>query len=179
MNLLLTIIIIIIICLSLVSSSSLIIPKVKLGSSDLMISKITLGTMTFGEQNTIDEAHAQLDMAFDTYGINMFDTAEIYPVPTKSDTQGRTDNYIASWLKKRNRNNIIIATKVAGASPNLKYMPGRNGLPTRLNKKQIIDSVDLSLKRLGTDYIDLIQVSITNIYFINYIINITIKASLA
>jgi aryl-alcohol dehydrogenase (NADP+) len=86
----------------------LIIPKVKLGSSDLMISKITLGTMTFGEQNTIDEAHAQLDMAFDTYGINMFDTAEIYPVPTKSDTQGRTDNYIASWLKKRNRNNIII-----------------------------------------------------------------------
>jgi aryl-alcohol dehydrogenase-like predicted oxidoreductase len=138
--------------------NALTIPKVKLGSSDLMISKITLGTMTFGQQNTEAEAHEQLNVAFNEYGINMLDTAEIYPVPTKENTQGLTDQYIASWLKNRKRGDVIIATKVAGASPNLKYMPGRNGGQTRVSKEQIKTSVDFSLKRLGTDYIDLIQI---------------------
>jgi aryl-alcohol dehydrogenase-like predicted oxidoreductase len=114
--------------------------------------------MTFGQQNTEAEAHDQLNMAFDQYGINMLDTAEIYPVPTKDTTQGLTDQYIASWLKNRNRGDVIIATKVAGASPNLKYMPGRNGGQTRVSKEQITTSVDFSLKRLGTEYIDLIQI---------------------
>ena len=138
--------------------NALTIPKVKLGSSDLMISKITLGTMTFGQQNTEAEAHDQLNMAFEKYGINMLDTAEIYPVPTKENTQGLTDQYIASWLKNRKRGDVIIATKVAGASPNLKYMPGRNGGQTRVSKEQIKTSVDFSLKRLGCEYIDLIQI---------------------
>lgn len=136
----------------------LVIPKVKLGNSDLMISKITLGTMTFGQQNTEQEAHQQLDMAFDDFGINIFDTAEIYPVPTKSETQGRTDEYISSWLKKRNRQDIVIATKVAGCSPQLKYMPGRDGSGTRVSRAQIKLSVEASLKRLGVEYIDLIQI---------------------
>ena len=114
--------------------------------------------MTFGQQNTRDEAHDQLNIAFDKYGINILDTAEIYPVPTKAETQGRTDEYISSWLKNRNRNEVIIATKVAGASPNLLYLPGRDGSATRVSKSQIRLSVESSLKRLGTDYIDLIQI---------------------
>jgi len=149
---------VILLLIVLININAITIPKTKLGNSDMMVSRITLGTMTFGQQNSLEESHDILNMAFDQYGINMLDTAEIYPVPTKAETQGRTDEYISSWLKKRSRKDIIIATKVAGASPNLKYMPGRDGKATRVSKSQIKLSVDASLKRLGTDYIDLIQI---------------------
>jgi len=113
--------------------------------------------MTFGEQNTLEEGVQQLSTSFNDYGINFIDTAEIYPVPTKAETQGRTDQIISTWLKTINRSKLILATKIAGYSLNLKYMPGREGLGTKLNKKQIKISVNESLKRLNIDYIDLLQ----------------------
>lgn len=131
---------------------------IKLGDSDLVVSKICLGTMTFGKQNTASEAKDQLDLAFDKYGINFLDTAEMYPVPTEAATQGETDHYIAKWLKDRNRSEVILATKVAGYSDGITWMPGRNGKGTRVSRKDILVSVDESLKRLETDYIDLLQI---------------------
>jgi aryl-alcohol dehydrogenase-like predicted oxidoreductase len=130
----------------------------KLGDSDLEVSKVCLGTMTFGQQNTVDEGVEQLDFAFDKYGINFLDTAEMYPVPTKAETQGDTDRVISKWLKGRDRSKIILASKVAGASPRLTWLPGRNGEGCRVSKKDILVSVDESLRRLGTDYIDLVQI---------------------
>eukprot|EP01035_Chromulina_nebulosa_P020129 gene20129-26136_t len=127
-----------------------------LGDSDLKISKITLGTMTFGEQNSESDAHEQLSLAFNKYGINTLDTAEIYPVPTKAETQGKTDKYISSWLKTVDRSKVILATKVAG--PGVTWLPGRNGQKSRVSKHDILESVDNSLKRLSTDYIDLLQI---------------------
>jgi aryl-alcohol dehydrogenase-like predicted oxidoreductase len=129
-----------------------------LGDSDLLVSKVCLGTMTFGQQNTLEEGVEQLNVAFDEYGINFLDTAEMYPVPTKPETQGDTDRIISKWLKGRDRSKVILASKVAGASPRLTWLPGRNGRGSRVTKEDIIVSVDESLKRLGTDYIDLIQI---------------------
>lgn len=129
-----------------------------LGSSELKISKVCLGTMTWGQQNSLTEAHDQLDIAFDKYGVNFLDTAEIYPIPTKPETQGATDCIIAPWLKKRNREKVILATKVAGASEQITWLPGRDGKGSRVRKADIMVSVDESLKRLGTDYIDLLQI---------------------
>jgi aryl-alcohol dehydrogenase-like predicted oxidoreductase len=128
----------------------------RLGSSDLLVSKVCLGTMTWGQQNTIDEAHAQLDVAFDECGVNFLDTAEMYPVPTKKETQGETDRYIGAWLAKRDRSKVILATKVAG--PGITWLPGRNGHKSRVTAKEIELSVDSSLQRLGTEYIDLLQI---------------------
>jgi len=130
----------------------------KLGSSDLMVSKVCLGTMTWGQQNTLAEGVEQLDIAFKEYGVNFLDTAEIYPVPTKAATQGETDRIIASWLKRQDRSKVVLATKIAGASMQMKYLPGRNGQGSRVSPKEIRVSVDESLKRLGTDYIDLLQI---------------------
>jgi aryl-alcohol dehydrogenase-like predicted oxidoreductase len=130
----------------------------KLGSSDLMVSKVCLGTMTWGQQNTEEEGIEQMNVAFDEYGINFLDTAEMYPVPTKAETQGATDRCIAKWLKGRDRSKVILATKVAGASERLTYLPGRNGKGSRVRREDIIASVDASLERLGTDYIDLLQI---------------------
>lgn len=130
----------------------------KLGSSDLMVSKVCLGTMTWGQQNTLAEGVEQLDIAFKEYGVNFLDTAEIYPVPTKSATQGETDRIIASWLKTQDRSKVVLATKIAGASMQMKYLPGRNGQGSRVSPKEIRVSLDESLKRLGTDYIDLLQI---------------------
>ncbi|CAI9775983.1 unnamed protein product [Fraxinus pennsylvanica] len=93
----------------------------KLGDSDLVISEITMGTMTFGEQNTEKEAHELLSYSFEN-GINAIDTAEMYPVPVKKETQGRTDLYIGSWLKSRPRDKVILATKVAGYSEQTAYL---------------------------------------------------------
>ncbi len=126
-----------------------------LGKTDLKVSIIGLGTMTYGEQNSEAEAHTQLDYAFD-HAINFIDTAELYPVPPKSETQGRTEAYIGSWLKKQpeKRQKIIIATKIVGPSQSLNYF--RQG--PRLNQLQIEQAVDDSLKRLQTDYLDLYQV---------------------
>lgn len=131
----------------------------KLGDSDLMISKICLGTMTFGQQNTAEEAKEQLDIAFDKYGINFLDTAEMYPVPTKPETQGDTDRYISKWLKGRDRSKVIVASKVTGyGGDRLTWLPGREGKGCRVSRKEIMTSIDESLKRLGTDYIDLVQI---------------------
>lgn len=130
----------------------------KLGRSDLKVSKVCLGTMTWGEQNTMDEGIAQLDLAFSKYGINFIDTAEMYPVPTKPETQGATDRVIAKWLKSQDRSKVVLATKVAGASDRINWLPGRNGQLPRVRRSDILVSVDESLKRLGTDYIDLLQI---------------------
>lgn len=131
----------------------------KLGSSDLEVSKVCMGTMTFGEQNTIDEGVEQLDLAFNKYGINFLDTAEMYPVPGKAETQGATDRAIAKFLSQgsHKREDIVLATKVCGRSPRFTWLRD-DGAGAELNRKQILESVDKSLARLGTDYIDLLQI---------------------
>lgn len=124
----------------------------KLAGTDLDVSLICLGTMTYGEQNTEAEAHEQLNYSI-ANGINLIDTAEMYAIPPKQETQGLTEKFIGSWLvKRKDREHIHIATKVAG--PGMEYL--RQG--SRLNKKHIFQAVDDSLKRLQTDYIDLYQV---------------------
>ncbi len=129
----------------------------KLGSTDLKVSVICLGTMTFGEQNTEAEAHEQLNYAFDERGINFLDTAELYAVPSTAENNGLTEQYIGTWLKNRkDRDKIIVATKIAGPSQSgtgLNYI--RN--PLNYSKAQINTAIDGSLKRLQTDYVDLYQ----------------------
>lgn len=125
----------------------------KLGNSDLQVSKICLGTMTYGEQNTEAEAHEQMDYAI-SQGVNFFDTAEMYPVPPMEHTQGKTEDFIGTWLKKTGkRNEIILATKVAGPG----MMPYLRG-GVQLIPEQINAALDASLKRLQTEYIDLYQI---------------------
>ncbi|MBA0606151.1 hypothetical protein Godav_018661 [Gossypium davidsonii] len=128
----------------------------KLGDSDLQISEITLGTMTFGEQNTEKEAHEMLSYAFE-HGINALDTAEVYPIPMKKETSGRTDLYIASWLKSQPRDKVILATKVCGYSERSAHLRD-NAKVLRVDAVNIRESVEKSLKRLNTDYIDLLQI---------------------
>ncbi|NPE56772.1 NADP(H)-dependent aldo-keto reductase [Dickeya dadantii] len=122
--------------------------------SSLEVSTLGLGTMTFGEQNREADAHAQLDLAV-AAGVNLIDTAEIYPVPPRSETQGLTESYIGSWLKSRGgREKLIIASKVAGP-----VRGNDNSLRPQqaLDRKNIRAALDDSLKRLNTDYIDLYQ----------------------
>lgn len=129
----------------------------KLGNTDIDVSTICLGSMTWGEQNTQDEGFAQMDMAVD-YGINFFDVAEMYPVPPKKETCGATETIMGNWLKARGcRDKLIIATKVAGREGNNSSMTYIRG-GARLNRKHIQEAVAGSLKRLQTDYIDLYQV---------------------
>jgi aryl-alcohol dehydrogenase-like predicted oxidoreductase len=129
----------------------------KLGQSDVDVSVICLGTMTFGEQNTEKEGHEQLDYAI-SQGVNFIDTAELYSVPATPDTYGATERIIGSWLAKRGkRDDVVLASKIAGPG----ITPGwvehiRNG-ETRYNTKDIEQALDGSLKRLQTDYIDLYQ----------------------
>lgn len=125
----------------------------KLGNTDIDVSKICLGTMTWGEQNTKAEAHEQLDYALDQ-GVNFIDAAEMYPVPPKPETQGLTEQYIGSWLKSRgNRDKVVLATKVAGKAEWLPYLRGG----PRLNADHINRAIDASLDRLQADYVDLYQ----------------------
>jgi aryl-alcohol dehydrogenase-like predicted oxidoreductase len=125
----------------------------KLGHTDLDVSLICLGTMTWGQQNSEEEGHEQMDYAYDQ-GVNFFDTAELYPIPPMPETQGRTETYIGNWFKKNsNRKKIILATKVAGRSP-MKWFRGEG---TKLDRANIEEAVNASLKRLQTDYIDLYQ----------------------
>ncbi|KAK3417299.1 hypothetical protein EUGRSUZ_H03041 [Eucalyptus grandis] len=128
----------------------------KLGDSDLVVSEITLGTMTFGEQNTEKEAHDMLSYAWD-HGINILDTAEAYPIPMRKETQGRTDLYIGSWLKSQPRDKVILATKVCGYSERSSYIR-EDAKVLRVDAANIKESVEKSLKRLNTDYIDLLQI---------------------
>jgi len=126
-----------------------------LGATDLRVSAICLGTMTWGEQNSEAEGHAQLDYAFGR-GVNFIDTAEIYAIPPRRETQGATERIIGSWLAaRRNRDRVIIATKVAGRGDADWLRPG--GAPTRLDAQNIALAVEGSLRRLGVDYIDLYQ----------------------
>lgn len=127
--------------------------KNTLGNSDLMVSSVCLGTMTFGEQNSEADAHSQLDYALER-GINFIDTAEMYPVMPKAATQGTTERHIGSWLKKSGkRSDIILATKIAGPSRMDWIRAGQNDL----NPVNIKAAVETSLQRLQTDYIDLYQ----------------------
>ncbi|KAG2255083.1 hypothetical protein Bca52824_074377 [Brassica carinata] len=128
----------------------------KLGDSELNISEITMGTMTFGEQNTEKESHEMLSYAVE-HGINCIDTAEAYPVPMKKETQGKTDLYISSWLKSQSRDKFVLATKLCGYSERTAYLR-ENAEVTRVDAANIKESVEKSLKRLGTDYIDLLQI---------------------
>ncbi len=122
-----------------------------LGDTGIEVSRLCLGTMTFGEQNSESEAHDQLDRAV-AFGINFIDAAEMYPVPPRAETQGRTEAYIGSWLKRReSRDDVIIATKVTG--PGLEHIRGG----PRLNREHIHQAIDASLERLQTDYVDLYQ----------------------
>ncbi len=125
-----------------------------LGTTGINVSVICLGTMTWGEQNTEAEAHAQLDYALDQ-GVNFIDTAEIYPVPPVRDTYGETERIIGTWLARGGRRErVILASKVAGNADWLPYI--RDGRP-RLNRTHMEAALDASLKRLGTDYLDLYQ----------------------
>lgn len=125
-----------------------------LGNTDIWVSLICLGTMTWGEQNTEAEAHEQLDYAVGE-GINFIDAAELYPVPPRGETQGRTEAYLGTWLKNRkDRDQLVVATKVCGPGDWVSYM--RDGKP-QLDRKNIEQALDASLKRLQTDYIDLYQ----------------------
>ena len=124
----------------------------KLPTTELKVSLICLGTMTYGEQNNEAEAHEQLDFAL-SHGVNFIDTAEMYAIPPREETQGSTESMIGTWLAKRkDRDKIYVATKVAG--PGMDYLRGGS----RLSKKHIVQAADDSLKRLQTDYIDLYQV---------------------
>ena len=125
----------------------------QLGESDLRVSEICLGTMTWGEQNSERDAHLQLDFALD-HGVNFIDTAEMYPVPPGAGTYARTETYLGSWLAAQKRERLVLASKVAG--------PGRRdwvrGGRTELTRENVTAAVNDSLKRLRTDYLDLYQI---------------------
>lgn len=129
----------------------------KLGTTDIDVTSVCLGTMTWGQQNTETEAHEQLSYAVDERAINFIDTAEMYPVPAARKTQGRTESYIGSWLKTRGkRDDLIIATKVVGRS-GMVWCRDDSVPLTRHTAEQIDLAIENSLKRLQTDYIDLYQ----------------------
>lgn len=127
----------------------------ELGKTGLSVSAICLGTMTFGEQNTEAEGHAQMDYAW-SEGVNFLDSAELYPIPPKPDTKGRTEEIIGSWFAaRRNRDKIVLATKVVGRTQATYFRKGR--VIGRLTRAHIFEAVEDSLRRLQTDYIDLYQ----------------------
>jgi len=129
--------------------------KRRIGRTDLLVSKICLGTMTWGEQNTEAEGHQQMDYAFER-GVNFLDTAEMYAIPPRPETQGSTERIVGSWLAARkNRDRVILATKVVGRTANEWLRGGRS---SKLVRTDIMDAIDKSLKRLGTDYVDLYQI---------------------
>ena len=129
--------------------------KRKLGRTGLEVTSICLGTMTWGQQNTEAEGHAQLDYAAER-GVNFIDTAEMYSIPPRAETQGSTERIIGTWLKARGgRDRIVLASKVAGRTGNDWLRPDRTG--ARLDEVNIRYAVEQSLKRLQTDYIDLYQ----------------------
>lgn len=124
-----------------------------LPNSTIKVSKICLGTMTFGEQNTEAEAHSQLDFALDK-GVNFIDTAEMYSTPSRAETYGLSERIIGNWLKKQNnREDLVLASKIVGPNRGLEYIREDMGF----SAKTLSLSVDKSLQRLQTDYIDLYQ----------------------
>ncbi len=126
----------------------------ELGRTGIKVSRICLGTMPFGEQNTEAEGHALLDMAVD-HGVNFFDTAEAYSFPRKPETQGDSERIIGTWMNARNnRQKVVIATKITGPSSEHSHIRDGN---LRFTRDQVSKAVDLSLARLQTDTIDLYQ----------------------
>ncbi|MFT4504347.1 NADP(H)-dependent aldo-keto reductase [Caballeronia sp. 15711] len=130
----------------------------KLGGTDVNVSLIGLGTMTWGEQNTEADAHAQLNAALDA-GINLIDAAEMYPVPPRPETQGRTEAYIGTWLAANPgaRKKIVLATKIAGPARQPHNPRHIRGEANQFDRKNLTEAVNTSLARLQTDYIDLYQ----------------------
>lgn len=126
----------------------------KLGRTDLTVSRVCLGTMTFGQQNTESDAHSQLDYALER-GINFIDTAEMYPVPPSAGTQGSTERFIGTWLRKTGRRDqVVLATKAAGPNANQTWIRGGR---QNLDAANLRAALDDSLRRLQTDYVDLYQ----------------------
>lgn len=127
----------------------------RLGASAIYVSDICMGTMTFGSQTDEETAHRVLDACFEA-GINFYDTAENYPVPPMPEWAGRTEEIFGRWLKTKDRDAIIVATKVCGPSHGWIKGSQRAGM-TALDRHNITRALDASLKRLGTDYVDLYQ----------------------
>ena len=127
----------------------------KLGHTDIDVSVICLGTMTWGEQNSPEESFEQMDYAI-SQGVNFFDTAELYAIPPRAETYGRTEEIIGQWFKARgNREQVILASKIAG--PGEDWIPHIRSGKTRFNRIDIASALDASLQRLHTDYVDLYQ----------------------
>ena len=124
-----------------------------LGRSDLKVSRVCLGTMTFGTQNSEADSHRQLDFAL-ARGVNFIDTAEMYSVPPNAESYGKTETYIGTWLKRQARDRIVLATKISGPGRGMKWI--RNG-ELAFNRKNIRAAIEGSLRRLQTDYVDLYQ----------------------
>lgn len=124
-----------------------------LGNSTLSVPSVCLGTMTFGQQNSETDAHAQLDYAL-AQGVNFIDTAEMYPVPARTETSGLTERFVGTWLRRQSRGDIVVATKATGPARALDWI--REG---RLNFSQasLRQALDGSLQRLQTEYVDLYQ----------------------
>lgn len=123
---------------------------------DLAVSRLCFGTMTMGEQSRLPESLRLLDAAFDA-GVNFFDSAEMYPVPQRSETHGRSEEFLGRWLRARRapRDSVVLATKVAGPSGEMTWIRGG---PASLDSRNIAEAIDGSLRRLGVDYIDLYQI---------------------
>ena len=129
--------------------------KRRIGRTDLLVSSVCLGTMTWGQQNTEAEGYAQMDLAF-ARGVNFLDTAELYAIPPKPETQGSTERIVGNWMKARNnRDKVVLATKVVGRTQ-MEWF--RGGRPSKLVRADIFDAIDKSLIRLQTDYVDLYQI---------------------
>ena len=135
----------------------------RLGSSGLQVSKVCLGSMTWGEQNTQEDANQQIDYALEQ-GVNFIDTAELYSVPPRPETQGDTERVLGNWLSKHpvKRQDLVIATKISG--PGLSWI--REGSP--ITPAAIREAIDGSLRRLQTDYIDLYQLHWPNRTSVSY-----------
>lgn len=129
--------------------------KVQLGNSHLNVSRICLGSMTWGEQNSEADAHSQLDYAVER-GVNFIDTAEMYPVMSRAETQGLTERYLGTWLKKSGRRDqVVIATKAAGPNASIGWI--RGGRARNFDAANLRKAVDTSLQRLQIEHIDLYQ----------------------
>lgn len=135
-----------------------------LGDSDLGVSEICLGTMTFGEQNTEQEAHQQLDYAL-SRGVNFIDAAEMYPVPPRAETQGRTERYVGSWIRKQARDKVIVATKITAPGRGFAWVRGG---PKAIDRASVEAALNGSLQRLQTDYVDLYQIHWPDRYLPNF-----------
>eukprot|EP01025_Chloroclados_australasicus_P048254 TRINITY_DN5460_c0_g1_i3.p1 TRINITY_DN5460_c0_g1~~TRINITY_DN5460_c0_g1_i3.p1 ORF type:complete len:402 (-),score=31.69 TRINITY_DN5460_c0_g1_i3:273-1478(-) len=134
-----------------------------LGSSDLLVSEVCLGAMTYGWQNDEKQAHEILSCAKE-FGVNFFDTAEMYPVPPSPENQGKSTEILGTWLKKQKRDQIVVASKVIGPSEKLTWIvanrtnPKQQEIPSKLDRKNIREACEAELQRLQTDYIDLFQI---------------------